>query len=243
MLHYFAIRYELGAMGLIGYFCDYDALPLIAKLALIFLYVFVPYLLGSINTAMVVSKVMYRDDIRKYGSGNAGFTNVMRTYGKKAAFITFAGDILKTVVAILIGWCTLGYLTAYMAGFACFLGHIFPLYYRFRGGKGILCLTAVLLMLDWRIFLILLVIFAILVLSTKYISLGSIICSMLFPLLLNRMNNTPVRMIELIALAMAIVVVVKHWENLKRLFSGTESKFSFKKSEKAPTTENASGAK
>ncbi len=242
MLHYFAIRYELGAMGLIGYFYDYDAISLIAKLALIFLYVFVPYLLGSINTAMVVSKVMYHDDIRKYGSGNAGFTNVMRTYGKKAAFITFAGDILKTVAAILIGWCTLGYLTAYIAGFACFLGHIFPVYYRFRGGKGILCLTAVLLMLDWRIFLILLVIFAILVLSTKYISLGSVICSMLFPLLLNRMNNTPIHMIELIALAMAVVVVIKHWSNLQRLFSGTESKFSFKKSEKA-ATENESGAK
>lgn len=234
MLHYF-LRYEIGFTGLIGYY--WKDIPLIASLGLVLLYVFVPYLLGSINTAIITSKIMYNDDIRKYGSGNAGFTNMMRTYGKKAAFITFAGDILKTIVAVLIGWCALGYLTAYIAGFACFIGHIFPVFYKFRGGKGILCLTAILLMLDWRIFLILLAIFVLSVACTKYISFGSVLCSMLFPLILNRMNNTGLFLIEFVAMAIAVVVVIKHLGNLKRIFEGTESKFAFKKSKKADETE------
>ncbi len=246
MLHYF-LRYEIGFTGLIGYY--WKDIPLIGSLGLILLYVFVPYLIGSINSAIIVSKVMYNDDIRKYGSGNAGFTNMMRTYGKKAAFITFAGDILKTIVAVLIGWCTLGYLTAYIAGFACFIGHIFPVFYGFRGGKGILCLTAILLMLDWRIFLILLVIFVLSVACTKYISFGSVLCSMLFPLILNRMNNTGLSLIEFVAMSIAVVVVIKHLGNLKRIFNGTESKFEFKKSKKAadetaePEAADAKGGK
>lgn len=227
---YFFLRYELGFMGLIGYY--FKNIPLIPSLLLILLYVFIPYLLGSINTAIIVSRVMYNDDIRKYGSGNAGFTNVMRTYGKKAAIITFVGDLLKTMIAIMIGWCVFGYLTAYIAGFACFIGHIFPVFYHFRGGKGILCMTAILFMLDWRIFLILLTLFIAIVLVTKYISAGSVICAMTYPLLLNRMNNTGLRMIEFIAMGIGIIVVVKHWQNMKRIFNGTESKFEFKKSKK-----------
>ncbi len=215
-------------MGLIGHF--WKDIPLIPSMLLVLLYVLVPYLLGSINTAILVSKHFYHDDIRKYGSGNAGFTNVMRTYGKKAAIITFAGDILKTLVAILIGWCVFGYLTAYIAGFACFLGHIFPVFYNFKGGKGVLCMATILLMLDWRIFLALLVVFVGIVMATKYISAGSVICAMMFPLMLNRMNNTGIYMIEFVAIAIAVIVVIKHRENLKRIFNGTESKFKIKKS-------------
>lgn len=229
MLHFF-LRYELGFMGLIGYYCK--NIPIVPSMLLVLVYVLVPYLLGSINTAILVSKRFYHDDIRNYGSGNAGFTNVMRTYGKKAAIITFVGDILKTILAVMIGWCVFGYLTAYIAGFACFIGHIFPVYYRFKGGKGIVCLTAILFTLDWRVFLVLLVVFVGIVLATKYISAGSVICSMMFPLVLNRMNDTGIYMIEFIAMAIAVIVTVKHRENLKRIFNGTESKFSFKKSKK-----------
>lgn len=227
MLHFF-LRYETGMLGLIG--ANFHDISLIASMLLILVYVFIPYLLGSINTAIIVSKMMYHDDIRKYGSGNAGFTNVMRTYGKKAAIITFVGDLAKTMLAVLIGWSVFGYLTAYIAGLACLIGHVFPIFYGFKGGKGVLCLTAILFMLDWRLFLILLVMFVILVYGTKYISAGSVICAMLFPLLLNRMNDTPFQMIELIALAIAIIIVVKHIGNIKRIFAGTESKFKFKKS-------------
>lgn len=215
-------------MGLIGYF--WKDIPLIPSMLLVLVYVLIPYLLGSINTAILVSKQFYHDDIRKYGSGNAGFTNVMRTYGKKAAIITFAGDILKTLLAILVGWCVFGYLTAYIAGFACFLGHIFPVFYNFKGGKGVLCMATIMLMLDWRIFCALLVVFVGIVMATKYISAGSVICAMMFPLMLNRMNNTGIYMIEFVAIAIAVIVVIKHRENLKRIFNGTESKFKIKKS-------------
>jgi glycerol-3-phosphate acyltransferase PlsY len=151
-------------------------------------YVLIPYLLGSINTAILVSRYFYHDDIRNYGSGNAGFTNVMRTYGKKAALITLAGDLLKTVLAVLVGWCVFGYLTAYIAGFACFLGHIFPVFYGFKGGKGVLCMGTIMLMLDWRIFLVMITVFVGIVMATKYISAGSVICAMMFPLMLNRIT-------------------------------------------------------
>ena len=218
-------------LGLIG--ANFHGIPLPVSLLLMLVYVFIPYLLGSVNTAIIVSGVMYHDDIRNHGSGNAGFTNMMRNYGKKAAIITFVGDILKTVLAVLIGWCVFGYLTAYIAGLACLIGHVFPVFYNFRGGKGVVCLATILLMLDWRLFLILLAIFIILVLGTKYISAGSVICAMLFPLILNRMNDTPFKMIEIIALVIAVIIVVKHRENIKRIFNGTESKFAFKKSKAA----------
>lgn len=236
MLYFFLSPHfsELGAEGLVGYF--WKDIPVAASLLLAFVYILVPYLLGSVNTAIIVSDKFYHDDIRNYGSGNAGFTNIMRIYGKRAAVITFVGDFLKTVLAIMIGWCCFGYLTAYIAGFACFLGHIFPVYYRFRGGKGILCLTAMLFMLDWRIFLVLLAIFLLVVAMTKYISFGSVLCSVLYPLLFNRMNKVLLTLVphmylcQLIAVAVAVIVVIKHWGNLRRIFDGTESKFRFKKS-------------
>lgn len=229
MLHCF-LRYQLGYEGLIGYY--WKDIPLIASLALILIYVLIPYLLGSINTAIIVSGKLYHDDVRSHGSGNAGFTNVMRTYGSKPAVITFVGDVLKTCLAVFIGWCVFGYLTAYIAGFACFIGHIFPVFYKFKGGKGIVCLASMLLMLDWRLLLILLIIFVCCVACTKYISFGSVLCSMLFPLFLNRMNDTGLYLIEFVALACAVIVVFKHRKNLKRIFEGTESKFEFKKSKK-----------
>lgn len=231
MLHPF-LRYEVGFMGLIGYF--WKDIPILPSLLLVLVYVLIPYLLGSINTAILVSKYFYHDDIRNYGSGNAGFTNVMRTYGKKAALITFGGDFLKTVLAVLVGWCVFGYLTAYIAGFACFLGHIFPVFYGFKGGKGVLCMGTIMLMLDWRIFLVMITVFVGIVMATKYISAGSVICAMMFPLMLNRMNNTGIHMIEFVAIAIAVIVVIKHRTNLKRIFDGTESKFKIKKSKTAP---------
>lgn len=230
MLHFF-LRYEVGFMGLIG--ANFKDIPTFVSLLLMFVYIFIPYLLGSINTAIIVSGKMYHDDVRNHGSGNAGFTNMMRNYGKKAAVITLVGDILKTMVAVMIGWCVFGYLTAYIAGLACLIGHVFPVFYHFRGGKGVLCLATIVLMLDWRLFLILFTIFVILVVGTKYISAGSVICAMLYPLILNRMNDTGLRLIEFIALAIMLIVVIKHKDNIKRIFNGTESKFQIKKSKAA----------
>jgi glycerol-3-phosphate acyltransferase PlsY len=157
----------------------------------------------------------------------------MRIYGTKAAVATFIGDFLKTVIAILVGWFTFGYVMAYIAGLACFFGHIFPVFYRFKGGKGVVCAATIMFMLDWRIFVIELILFAGVLLLSKYISLSSVLCGMTYPIFLNRMNMTTVHIIELVALIIAITIVVKHRSNLVRIYNGTESKFKFKKSKAA----------
>lgn len=225
----------MGYSGPLGYFFP-DTDPALVLLFVLLAFM-AAYLLGSINTAILVSKLMYHDDIRNYGSGNAGFTNIMRIYGKKAAVITFVGDIAKTLVAVMIGWCVFGYFGAYITGFACFIGHIFPIFYRFRGGKGVLCFATILFMLDWRIFCILFALFIALVVSTKFISLGSVIGSMAYPLFLYKMNDTGLATLNMIAMLFAAIIVLKHIPNIKRIMNGTESKFSFKKSK--PTAEAA----
>ncbi len=206
--------------------------PVLPNMLVIFLCLVAAYLLGSLNTAVIVSKVMYKDDIRKYGSGNAGFTNMMRTYGMKAAVITFVGDLLKTVLAVLLAWLLRGYMVAYIAGLACFIGHILPCFCQFKGGKGVVCAASMMLMLDLRIFLCLLAVFLVAVLVTKYISFGAILGAMVLPLLVDRMSVTPASWDVLIAFVVAAIVVFKHRSNLKRIWNGTESKFSFKKSKK-----------
>jgi len=119
---------------------------------------------------------------------------------------------------------------AYISGLACFFGHIFPVFYRFKGGKGVVCAATIMFMLDWRIFLIELGLFIGILLLSKYISLSSVLCGMTYPIFLNRMNMTTVHIIELVAIIIAITVVVKHRANLVRIYNGTENKFKFKKS-------------
>ena len=195
------------------------------------------YLLGSINFAIIISGKQYKQDIRQFGSKNAGMTNMMRTYGKKAAGLTLLGDALKAVVSCLIGYALLGHLGAYISGLFCIVGHIFPVFYKFKGGKGVVTTAVSVLMCDPFIFLVLITVFVLIVAFTKYISLGSVISVMLYPILIDRFSRifsgqpTP---FAAFAIVIALLVVIKHWTNLKRLFNGTESKFSFKKSVKAP---------
>ena len=203
------------------------------------------YLLGSINFAIVISGKTYKQDIREFGSKNAGMTNMMRTYGKKAAGLTLLGDALKAAVASLLGYLILGTLGAYLAGLFCILGHVFPIYYKFKGGKGVVTAAVAILMWNPIVFVILFAIFALIVLLTKYISLGSVICVMLCPFLLNAFTKfctggkqaLPLPYL-ICATLMAVIIVIKHRTNIKRLLSGTESKFSFKKSVKAADTNN-----
>lgn len=198
------------------------------------------YLLGSLNFAIIISGKQYRQDIRNFGSKNAGMTNMMRTYGKKAAGLTLLGDALKAVASCLIGYLLLGQMGAYVAGLFCIIGHMFPIYYRFKGGKGVVTAAVTVLMCNPFVFLILFVMFVVIVLCTKYISLGSVLCMLLYPILLDRIDRwlfggAPY---VWIAALMTVLVVVKHWENIKRLSQGKESKFSFKKSVKTTTEEN-----
>lgn len=205
----------------------------------------VAYLLGSLNFAIIISGRTYKQDIREFGSKNAGMTNMMRTYGKKAAALTLLGDALKAIVAALIGYAILGHLGAYIAGCACVIGHMYPIFYKFKGGKGVVTTAASVLMCNPFVFLILLICFVAIVAGTRYISLGSVMCMLVYPFLLHAWDSwlLPAVILEeevlraspytLFALLMSVLVIFKHRENIKRLWEGKENKFSFKKSVKS----------
>lgn len=190
------------------------------------------YLLGSVNFAIIISGKKYHEDIRVHGSKNAGMTNMMRTYGRSAAAFTLIGDAAKAVIACFIGYAVLGHPGSYFAGLFCVLGHVFPIFYGFKGGKGVVTAFATVLTCDPFVFLILLVIFIIIVLFTKYISLGSIMCMMLYPIFQHKIYGANLN--TLITIMIGAVIVIKHWANIKRLLQGKENKFSFKKSVKTP---------
>lgn len=151
----------------------------------------VGYLLGSVNSSIILTR-LYKNkaDIRDYGSGNAGMTNVLRSVGKAPAALTFVGDFLKCVVSVLLAWLILRLcgvsgewvqVGRYAAGVACVLGHIFPLYYGFRGGKGIVTSAAMILMTDWRVFLLIIATFLIVFIWKRIVSLASIVCAAAYP--------------------------------------------------------------
>lgn len=221
------------------------------------------YLLGSINSAIIVSKTIYHDDIRKHGSGNAGLTNMLRTYGKGAAGLTLLGDISKTAIAILIsavffgfnyvGGVSTGDGMCYVAGLFTVVGHIAPVYYNFKGGKGVLTTAVTALILSPIPFLILFTLFVLVVAISKYVSLGSVIAAILYPVMLRGyfavvFSNTDKSLPGLAALAaiiIAILIVWCHRGNLQRISERTERKISFKKkpeitkaAEEADDTEN-----
>lgn len=188
------------------------------------------YLLGSLNSAIIISHLVLRRDIRAHGSRNAGTTNMLRTYGKKYAVMTLALDMLKGTAATALGYLLLSLHGAAIAGFFCVLGHMFPIYYRFKGGKGVATTGMVALMLDPWTFLAMLLVFVTLLAMTRFVSLASVMCAFLYPLLLNAFipsvmpgKGTAVLMG---ILTMAFVVFM-HRANIKRLLEGTESKLSF----------------
>lgn len=204
------------------------------------------YLLGSVNSAIVISKLLYKEDIRSYGSGNAGLTNMLRTYGKRAALFTLIGDILKTVLAIFITAFFFGFQYksgislsqfCYVSGLFAVLGHVFPIYYQFKGGKGVLVTAAMALVLTPVAFAILIALFIAIVWISKYVSLGSVSVAVLYPVAVNAyikiaFNAMAPGLISLSTILLAIFIVWCHRENLKRISDRTERKISFKKKEK-----------
>lgn len=208
------------------------------------------YLLGSINWSIILTWLFKdREDIREFGSGNAGMTNVLRTVGKKAAVLTFAGDFLKCVVALLLSQAFVALLAPesvefygvarYVAGVACVLGHIFPIYYGFRGGKGVVTSAAMIALTDWRVFLLVLLTFAIVFAAKRIVSLASVVCAALYPvfnflfLFLVEFSGSPLanhgdRSLAYVLFATAaslfigLTVVVKHKANIGRLLRGEE---------------------
>jgi len=209
----------------------------------LFLVLFASYLLGSINSAILISKAVYKVDIRTKGSGNGGMTNMLRTFGGKAALMTLAGDLSKTALSIFLAGLVFGFgyvggisvsEYCYCAGLFAVLGHIFPVYYKFKGGKGVLVTSTMALMLTPIPFLILLLIFVCIVALSGYVSLGSVSVAALYPVLLHGafavMFNSPMPgLVALCTIILACIIVWCHRENLKRISNRTESKLSFKK--------------
>ena len=187
----------------------------------------VSYLLGSCNSAIIVGKLIQKKDIRDYGSHNAGLTNTLRCFGKGCAALTLIGDLGKGIVAVLLS-----------KGIFAILGHVFPLYYGFKGGKGVLVGVSVFLVIDWRVFCILIGVFAIVLILSKYVSLSSMIaagCCPIVTFLMQHFRAEPLPLwYQLVNTAMAALmggwVIFMHRSNMERLKNGTENRFSFHRS-------------
>ncbi len=189
----------------------------------------IAYLLGSINSSILTGKLFGIKDIREHGSGNAGATNTLRTLGKRAAAVTLLGDVLKGVIAIIISRIIGdGVLCTYAAGLFVVLGHNFPVFFGFKGGKGILTSIAVIYMTDWRIGIILTVVSIGIMAVTKYVSLGSVVGAILFPVLVAVFHPGDF-VILTFAVILGLLAVIRHRANIKRLINGTENKLGTKK--------------
>ena len=210
----------------------------------------IAYLIGSISSSVIITKKLAGFDVREKGSGNAGSTNVLRTAGKKAALLTLICDILKGVVAVLIAFL-IGLVAknssravlVQLAALMVVVGHTFPIFFGFKGGKGVATSLGVLLIINWRIGLICLV-FALLIMAlTRMVSLGSIGAAVLFPVLVIFMqkanylvNGSRISYI-IFGLCLAAIVIFNHRTNLVRIINGNENKLSFKKKEEPKEVE------
>ena len=217
------------------------------------------YLIGSLNPAILITRAFTRQDIRTMGSGNAGFTNVLRSVGALPATLTIIADFMKGVIAVLIGWWIFSAMTVtndvapieyekygrYLAGAFVIIGHVFPLYFGFKGGKGVVTTAATMAIVDWRVFLICFGVFLVIFLVTRIISLGSLAGAASFPVvtcLMIYFNDylpaigTPdelrfrfVMVSTVAAAVIGVLVTVMHKENIKRLIHGEEKKIRVKK--------------
>ena len=202
------------------------------------------YLLGSISFAIILSKMFLKKDVREMGSGNAGTTNVMRTGGLKLGALTFLGDVLKGFIACLVGklvfecvfengdeWAVYG---AFLCGIACMLGHMFPIFFQFKGGKGIATSVGIFAICCWPAMAIGLTVFAVGVLLTKIVSISSIAATfavvgstMAFSDIIN--GSALFWPQAVLASLMGVLVIAKHSSNIKRLLNGTEKKLTIGK--------------
>lgn len=197
----------------------------------------VSYLIGSINFSILISKAISGKDIRESGSGNAGATNMLRTHGKKMGVITLLLDVLKGIVAIIIAGAIeskigsdMGILP-YIAGVCVVLGHNFPLYFGFKGGKGVATSLGVVLMLDWKIGLIIAVCAIAVMAITRYVSLGSILGGIAFVVgeTVQMILNSNFNIVKLVCVVIiGGLLVIRHHANIKRLLNGTENKLGAK---------------
>lgn len=214
------------------------------KMVVYIIMAIIAYCIGSVNFSVIFSKKFAGFDVREKGSGNAGSTNMLRSVGKKAAALTLVCDILKGVVAISISMILGNIVTdinrellIQIAGIAVVLGHTFPIFFQFKGGKGVATSLGVLLMSNCQIGLICLVFALVLMLLTKMVSLGSCAAAVLFPVLTLFINDNYTVLTEgksgsvyfIYSVILAVLVLYNHRSNIKRILNGTENKLSFKK--------------
>ena len=206
----------------------------------------VSYLIGSLNSAILTVYLVKHKDIRNYGSTNAGLTNVYRCFGAPCAAITLVADLLKGFVVVFGTRLVLfetGLFSAQehdimtaclIASLFAVLGHVFPIYYKFKGGKGILVAGTCMAAIDWRVFLCELLVFVVVVLITRYVSVGSIACCIGYPVFSIIMGifvhgSEYTYLHAIVAGIIGVVCLLRHIPNIKRLINHTENKFSFKK--------------
>jgi glycerol-3-phosphate acyltransferase PlsY len=201
----------------------------------------VPYLLGSINPAILISRKLFHADIREHGSGNAGSTNMLRTYGKKAAGLTFVCDLAKATVACFFGLLTWEMNGLALAGFFVIFGHMYPIFEKFKGGKGVACLVAVALITSIFTnnfifpfipftFIFLAIVFFVVIIGTQYVSMASVTAAFLYPVILHSFSNPEQAGLCVATAALsACFVIYKHKENLMRIYNRTESKLILNK--------------
>ena len=196
----------------------------------------IAYFIGSINFSVIIGRKMAGIDVRQEGSGNAGSTNVLRTIGLKAALLTLICDILKGVIAILVALLIGNIvknidraLLVQLAGIFVILGHTFPIFFEFKGGKGVATALGVLLMSNWEIGLICLVFALVIIIASRMVSMGAVGAAILFPVLTLFMNDNFVVAASgmkyfIYSLILALIVIFNHRENIKRLIKGEENK-------------------
>lgn len=198
----------------------------------------IAYLLGSVTFSIIIGKKMEGVDVREKGSKSAGATNVLRTIGKKAAALTLLGDMLKGIVAVLIAFIIGKFvqgvdkaLLIQVAGIFAVLGHTFPIYYGFKGGKGVATSLGILIITNWQIGLICLVFGLVLIILSRMVSLGSVTAAILYPVLTLFISQN--YLVEgnyfVYSVILAIIVIFNHRENVKRLLEGNENKLNFNK--------------
>lgn len=194
----------------------------------------VSYLLGGLNGAIILSNLVYKQDIRDYGSKNPGFTNFKRTYGNGiVTWLVMVFDILKTVIPVLLTALVMRQMFdmwqfgAQFSGLCCMIGHCFPVWYKFKGGKAFLTGFATIWFVDWRMALMAMALFLIVLFTLKYMSVASCTAAAFCPIALAFLGPSSI-WVELMAIAAALLVILRHYPNFVKLANGTESKFSLK---------------
>ena len=188
----------------------------------------VGYLLGSISISVILSATVWHNDVRNHGSGNAGATNVARVFGLPQGLLTLAGDMLKTALAGLFGLLLAGRTGMVIGCFGALFGHSWPVFFRFRGGKCVSVAACIALLLDWRLFLILFVVFAVMFLLTRRISACSVTCAAVYPIVY-WIFHPGFHLEHVLCLFICVLVIYLHRSNIGRLLRGEEAEFKPKK--------------